>query len=53
MWDWYNRPGSRGGLTTARAVVLMLVCGLIISIFFTWLYSLLAPAMFTPVPVHP
>ena len=50
MWDWYNRPGRRGVPRTRSVLLIMVVSGLLVGVFFFLLYSALAPHLFVRVP---
>ena len=52
MWDWYNRPGSRSGLPTRTVILIVVGASALIGAFFMLFYILVAPFLFTPVPVR-
>ena len=52
MWNWYNRPGGRQRWSTGTAILIMVVAGLLVGVFFTLVYFALAPLLFTKVPMQ-
>lgn len=52
MWDWYNRPGGMARLRTRTVILVLVIGGLVVGVFFTLLFFFLAPLIFRKVPAR-